>query len=119
MGMSTIEAEIPLIKLPDSSEIFASDGTVNRFDIDVEIDLAKYLDDFLQPIHFCSICDNYLGKDFKNESQIMFEGLISCPGGKRFEHKNKIVGMSSIYNQILVDNQYFNNTLIFLPHIII
>jgi len=85
MGISTIEADIPLIKLPDSSEIFASDGTVNRFGIGVEIDLAKYLDDFLQLMHLCSIGDDYLGKDFKNESQIMFEGLISCPGGKRLE----------------------------------
>ena len=85
MGMSTLEADIPLIKLPDSSEIFASDSTVNRFGIDVEIDLAKYLDDFLKPMYLCSIGDDYLGKGFKNESQIMFEGLISSPGGKRLE----------------------------------
>ena len=50
MGISTIEIEIPLIKLPDSSKIFASEGMVNRFGIGVEIDLAKILDDFLQPM---------------------------------------------------------------------
>ena len=105
MGISTIEVDIPLIKLPDSSEmLFSSDDTVNRFGIDVEIDLAKYLDDFLQLMHLCSIGDDYIGKDFENESQIMFEGLISCPRGKRLEleHRDKIIRISSIYNQILV-----------------
>jgi hypothetical protein len=66
MGISTIEADITLIKLPDSSEIFASDGTVNRFGIGVEIDLAKYLDDFLQPMHLCS------------NSKINFISSIQC-----------------------------------------
>ena len=46
--------------------------------------------------------DEYLGNGFKNDSKIIFEGLISCLGGKRIENKHKIKGINSNYNQILV-----------------
>ena len=43
--------------------------------------------------------NNYLDK---SDSQIIFEGLISCLGGKKLKDKDKVKGIQSNYNQILV-----------------
>ena len=45
--------------------------------------------------------DDYFGKGYKNESQMMLEGLISCLGGKKLEGKYKIKGKNLKNNQIL------------------
>ena len=38
----------------------------------------------------------------KSDSQIILEGLISCIGGKKLKDKDKVKGIQSNYNQILV-----------------
>ena len=58
--------------------------------------------------------DDYLGKGFKNKSQIMFEGLISCLGGKRLEDKHKIKGINSNYNQILANQSFIYYKTLFI-----